>query len=164
MGSICCVGKAADISVNKDFSFQQFKTEVKQSERSRLCFTERLLKVKIKTISGNSISNCEKCLKLIHKNKANNKHFYVNFYKQKRNISNTRSSSNVFDAVGKCSEFFLTYDDDSARKEQKNFLLNAHEIINFNVKELSSDICEKLIFLFQRHIIYSLPISVSWSK
>ena len=154
MGSICCVGKGADISLNKDFSFQQFKTDVKQSERSRLCFSERLLKVKIKTISGNTINNCEKCLKLIHKNKAENKQFYNNFYKQKRNIPNPRSASNVFEAVGRCSEFFLTYDDDSVRQEHKNFLLNAHELVNFSVKELPNDICDKLIVLFQNNFLF----------
>ena len=171
MGSaVCCVTNCEKNQVKKDFALlEQFNSNIQPL--SPMCLSERLLKVQIKAIkrnnnnknNNNKCNNCEQCLQLIHKNKIhdNIKH------KQIRSINNSKSTSNVFDAIGKCSEFLLTFDYDSARMNNTNNDSNSNNTkainnngtgnndnnVDVNVKELTQEECEKLINIFQNNFL-----------
>ena len=146
MGSgVCCVTNCEKIQVKKDIALiEHFNNNVQPL--SPMCLSERLLKVRIKTIkrnnnnnnnnnnsnSNNKYNNCEQCLQLIHKNKINDNNIIK--HKQIRTVvNNSKSTSNVFDAIGKCSEFLLTFDYDTARMNNNNN--NNDNNSNNNIKD-----------------------------
>ena len=178
MGSgVCCVTNCEKIQVKKDIALtEHFNSNIQPL--SPMCLSERLLKVQIKTIkrnnnnnnsnSNNKYNNCEQYLQLIHKNKINDNNILK--HKQIRTVvNNSKSTSNVFDAIGKCSEFLLTFDYDTARmnnnnnnddnsnikdtnNNNNNSNSNSNNNMDINVKELSQEECEKLINIFQHNL------------
>ena len=186
MGSgVCCVTNCEKIQVKKDIALiEHFNNNVQPL--SPMCLSERLLKVRIKTIkrnnnnnnnnnsnSNNKYNNCEQCLQLIHKNKINDNNIIK--HKQIRTVvNNSKSTSNVFDAIGKCSEFLLTFDYDTARmnnnnnnndnnsnnnikdnttNNNNNNNSNTNNNMDIHVKELSQEECDKLIHIFQNNFL-----------